>query len=108
MSSSLVREKPFGADLVLLHGMPEHNSREAIEVEISKETKSFMVGLIDKYQVLLASGPGIRIRFIRSSEVEEAQIQAVLESSVNMFACSIGGPLEVLRRAKVLGEKLSR
>ena len=31
----LVSEKPFGLDLVLPLGMPEHNSRKAIEAEIS-------------------------------------------------------------------------
>ena len=101
---SLVGNKPFGVDLVLPPGMPEHNSREAIEAEISEEHKNFVSGLIEKYQVPPASGPGMRTRFIRSSEIEEAQIQAVLESSVNMFACGIGAPPEVLRRAKALGK----
>ena len=101
---SLVGDKPFGVDLVLPPGMPEHNSREAIEAEISEEHKNFVSGLIEKYQVPPASGPGMRTRFIRSSEIEEAQIQAVLESSVNMFACGIGAPPEVLRRAKALGK----
>jgi NAD(P)H-dependent flavin oxidoreductase YrpB (nitropropane dioxygenase family) len=101
---SLVGDKPFGVDLVLPPGMPEHNSREAIEAEISEEHKNFVSSLIEKYQVPPASGPGMRTRFIRSSEIEEAQIQAVLESSVNMFACGIGAPPEVLRRAKALGK----
>jgi NAD(P)H-dependent flavin oxidoreductase YrpB (nitropropane dioxygenase family) len=101
---TLVDDKPFGVDLVLPPGMPEHNSREAIEAEISEEHKSFVAGLIEKYQVPPGSGPGMRTRFIRSSEIEQAQIQAVLESSVNMFACGIGAPPEVLRRAKTLGK----
>ena len=46
--SSLVDEKPFGADLVLPPEMPEHHSREAIETEIPEERKSFAVGLIKK------------------------------------------------------------
>ena len=48
---SLVGEKPFGVDLVLPPGIPRHNSREAIEAEISEEGNSFMAGLIEKYQV---------------------------------------------------------
>ena len=51
---SLVGEKPFGADLVLPPGMPEHNSKKAIEAEISEEHKNFVVRLIEKYQVLPA------------------------------------------------------
>ena len=50
----LVGEKPFGADLVLPPGMPEHNSRKAIEAKISEEHKNFVVRLIEKYQVLPA------------------------------------------------------
>ena len=40
----------------------------------------------------------MRTRFNRSSEIKEVQIQAVLESSVNMFACGVGAPPELLRR----------
>jgi len=44
----------------------------------------------------------MRTRFNRSLEIKEVQIQAVLESSVNMFACGVGAPPEVLRRSKTL------
>ena len=74
LTRSLVGEKPFGADLVLPPGMPEHNSRKAIEAEISEEHKNFVARLIEKYQVLPASGPGMRTRFIRSSAIREAQV----------------------------------
>jgi NAD(P)H-dependent flavin oxidoreductase YrpB (nitropropane dioxygenase family) len=46
----------------------------------------------------------MRTRFIRSSEIEEAQIQVVLEPSVNIFTCNIGAPRELLGRAKALGK----
>ena len=44
--------------------------------------------------------PGIRTRFIRSAEIEAAQIQAVLDSEVDMFACGIGAPAPVIKEAK--------
>ena len=53
---SRVGEKPFGVDLVLLPRMPEHNSKEAIEADISEEHKSVVVGLIENYQVPPTSG----------------------------------------------------
>jgi NAD(P)H-dependent flavin oxidoreductase YrpB (nitropropane dioxygenase family) len=74
----LVGDKPFGVDLVLPPGMPEHNSREAIEAEIPEEHKAFVEQLIEKFQVPAATEPGMRTRFIRSTEIEEEQIQAVL------------------------------
>ena len=100
----LVGDKAFGVDLVLPPGMPEHNSREAIEAEIPEEHKAFVEKLIDKFQVPTATQPGMRTRFIRSTEIEEEQIQAVLDSSVDMFACGIGAPAHVMKAAKAKGK----
>lgn len=100
----LVGDRPFGVDLVLPPGMPEHNSREAIEAEIPAEHKEFVTGLIEKYQVPPSSGPGMRTRFIRSAEIEQAQLRAVLDSDVDMFACGIGAPPEAVAEAKARGK----
>ena len=100
----LVGDKPFGVDLVLPDGMPEHNSREAIEAHIPDEHRTFVDGLIDKYQVPEPSGPGMRTRFIRSKEIEEEQLEAVMASDVNLFACGIGAPRPAVERAKELGK----
>lgn len=100
----LVGDKPFGVDLVLPPGMPEHNSRAAIEAEIPEAHKAFVQGLIDKYQVPPATEPGMRTRFIRSTEIEQAQLRAVLDSDVDMFACGIGAPPEAIAEAKQKGK----
>ena len=59
----LVGDKPFGVDLVLPEGMPEHNSRDAIEAHIPDEHRSFVKGIVDKYAVPEPSGPGMRTPF---------------------------------------------
>ncbi len=100
----LVGDRPFGVDLVLPPGMPEHNSRAAIEAEIPEAHKTFVAGLIEKYQVPPASGPGMRTRFIRSAEIEAEQLRAVLESDVDMFACGIGAPPDAVAEAKDRGK----
>jgi len=100
----LVSDKPFGVDLVLPPGMPEHNSRQAIEAEIPQQHKDFVQGLIDKYQVPEATQPGMRTRFIRSTEIEQAQLRAVLDSDVDMFACGIGAPPDAVAEAKDKGK----
>ena len=97
---ALVGTHPFGVDLVLPPGMPEHNSREAIEAEIPQTHKDFVQTLIEQYQVPPATEPGMRTRFIRSAEIEAEQIQAVLDSEVDMFACGIGAPAPVIKEAK--------
>lgn len=100
----LVGDKPFGVDLVLPDGMPEYNSREEIERHIPGEHRQFVKGLIEKYDVPEPSGPGMRTRFIRSTEIEQDQLEAVMASDVDLFACGIGAPRPAVERAKELGK----
>jgi len=100
----LVGDKPFGVDLVLPDGMPEHNSREAIERHIPDEHRAFVSAMIDKYEVPEPSGPGMRTRFIRSAEIEADQLDAVMASDVDLFACGIGAPRPAVDKAKALGK----
>ncbi len=100
----LAGDHPFGVDLVLPPGMPEHNSRDALEAEIPDEHRAFVDTLIQKYDVPAATKPGMRTRFIRSTEIEQEQLAAVLESDVNMFACGIGAPPDAIATAKQRGK----
>ncbi len=100
----LVGDLPFGVDLVLPPGMPEHNSRAAIEAEIPDGHKDFVQQIIEKYEVRDASEPGMRTRFIRSTEIEQDQLRAVLESDVDLFACGIGAPPAAISEAKAGGK----
>ncbi len=100
----LVGDKPFGVDLVLPPGMPEHNSREEIEKHIPEEHRQFVQGLIDRFEVPPGSEPGMRTRFIRSKEIEEEQLEAVMASDVDLFACGIGAPRPAVEKAKELGK----
>ena len=101
---SLVGNRPFGVDLVLPPGMPEHNSREAIQAEIPQEHTEFVQQLVERFEVPKASKPGMRTRFIRSKEIEQAQLRAVMESDVDMLACGIGAPADVVAQAKDRGK----
>ncbi|MEM9565238.1 MAG: nitronate monooxygenase [Actinomycetota bacterium] len=100
----LVGDRPFGVDLVLPDGMPEHNSRADIERHIPDEHRAFVAGLVDKYDVPEPSGPGMRTRFIRSTEIEAEQLEAVMASDVDLFACGIGAPRPAVERAHELGK----
>jgi NAD(P)H-dependent flavin oxidoreductase YrpB (nitropropane dioxygenase family) len=100
----LVGDRPFGVDLVLPPGMPEHNSREAIEAHIPDEHRRFVEHIADKYDVPDPSGPGMRTRFIRSTEIEAEQLEAVFEADVDLFACGIGAPRPAVERAQELGK----
>ncbi|MEM7220820.1 MAG: nitronate monooxygenase [Pseudomonadota bacterium] len=100
----LVGDRPFGVDLVLPPGMPEHNSRAEIEAEIPVEHKRFVDDLIEEYAVPEATEPGMRTRFIRSAEIEQEQLHAVLTSDVDLFACGIGAPPDAISEAKRRGK----
>ena len=100
----LVGNRPFGVDLVLPPGMPEYNSREAIQAEIPAEHTEFVEQLIERYNVPEATKPGMRTRFIRSKEIDDAQLRAVMESDVDMLACGIGAPADVVGEARERGK----
>ena len=100
----LAGDAPIGVDLVLPRGMPARNDRAAIEAELPQAHRDFMDGLARKYNVPSATKPGLRSRFVRSDEVTAAQVEAVLESDVDLFACGIGVPPELVTRAQALGK----
>lgn len=101
---ALVGNKPFGVDLVLPPGMPEHDSRAEIEAEIPQAHRDFVERAIKEYKVPEATEPGMRTRFIRSKEIEDAQLRAVLDSDVDLFACGIGAPRDAVQEAKSRGK----
>ncbi len=101
---SMIGDRPFGVDLVLPPNMPDRDDRGAIEKQLPEKHREFVDGLIKRYDVPAASKAGMRSRFVRSKDMAAAQIEAVLESDVDLLACGIGAPPEVLRRAKKLGK----
>ncbi len=101
-----IGNRPFGVDLVLPPGMPERNNREEIEEALPPGHRDFVEGLYGKYGVLRDGGSGMRSRFVRSQEVAARQIEAVLDSTVDIFACGIGSPVDAVREAQALGKKV--
>lgn len=94
----------IGLDLVLPKGMPQTEDREAIEAGIPDGHREFVAGIWKKYDVPPPSAPGMRSRFVRSEEVAALQVEAALATDVDLFACGIGAPREVVARAKALGK----
>lgn len=99
-----VGTRPFGVNLVLPDGMPESNDRAAIEAQLPAAHRSFVQGIYRKFGVPAATGPGERSKFVRSNEVASQQLDAVLRSDVNLLACGIGSPVEVIEQAKAMGK----
>lgn len=99
-----VGDRPFGVNLVLPTGMPENNDRSAIEAQLPEAHRAFVRSIQDKYAVPAATRAGMRSRFVRSDESAQRQLEAVMRSDVNLLACGIGSPLDVIERAKAAGK----
>ena len=99
-----IGDRPFGIDLVIPKGMPANNNREEIEAQLPVEHRTFVDHLYEKYGVGRPLRAGSRSRFVRSEEVAAQQIEAVLESDVNVFALGIGTPTGAVAAAKADGK----
>jgi NAD(P)H-dependent flavin oxidoreductase YrpB (nitropropane dioxygenase family) len=101
---TMVGNRPFGVDLVLPQGMPEHDDRAAIEAQIPETHRGFVKDLYERFGIRPTNKAGKRSRFVRSNQSAERQIAAVLNSDVNIFACGIGAPPEAVDEAKARGK----
>lgn len=97
---SRIGDKPFGVDLVMPRGMPEFADKQAVIDQLPQEHTEFVKGIYKKYDIPPATKPGMRSRFLRSDEITNRQVDAVLSSDVNIFACGIGAPPAVVAEAK--------
>ena len=99
-----VGDRPFGLDLVIPSKVPEKNDRATLERTLPDGHRQFVEGIEAKYSVPKPSQPSVRTRFIRSEEIQDAQIDAVAESDVDMVALGIGCPPEVVKLMKSRGK----
>jgi hypothetical protein len=76
--------------------MPETNDREAIEAQLPEIHRNFVRGIQEKYGIPAATQAGMRSRFVRSEEVAQQQLEVIMRSDVNMLACGIGSPMDVI------------
>jgi NAD(P)H-dependent flavin oxidoreductase YrpB (nitropropane dioxygenase family) len=102
----LAGDVPIGVNLVLPPGMPEDDDPAAIERELPERHKAFVRGLHEKYRVPPPKRRGMRTRFLRSNQVARAQMDAVVDSDVELVACGIGAPPDFVERCKRRGKRI--
>jgi len=100
----LVGDLPFGVDLLLPKGMDDSADRSAVEAALPEEHKKFVAHLAKKYNVPPATADTFFSSQVRTNELFDAQIDAVMNSSVDLFATGIGGRKDAVERAKALGK----
>ncbi|GAA5236680.1 NAD(P)H-dependent flavin oxidoreductase [Verticiella sediminum] len=99
-----VGRRPFGVNLVLPDGMPEHDDRAAIEAQIPEGHRAFVQSLRTEFGVPPSDKPGLRSRFVRSEEMAAQQMARVLAADVDIVACGIGAPAGLIEAAHARGK----
>jgi hypothetical protein len=89
---SRVGDRPFGADLLLPMGMADKNDWVAAEARIPEVHKAFVRHLKQKYKVPDPTGKSFFSSVVRSNELFEAQVDAVLRSDVNCSRVPLARP----------------
>jgi len=103
-----VGERLFGVDLVLPPGMPEHDSHDAIKGHIPHGHRGFVRHIVENYVVPEPSGPGMRTRLIRSTEIEAEQLDRVGGRLLDDDTRAEGSHLDADTGDGVLGDEASR
>ncbi len=100
----LAAGRTTGIDILLPKLDVEHSDRAAVEAAIPDGHRRFIDRLREKYGVPPASRPGYRNRQVRSRDLWERQIEAVLGTDAEVFACGVGVSADVVRRARARGK----
>lgn len=96
--------RPFGLDLLLPSVGLAKNDRAAAEAAIPQQHKDFVQKLRDKHGVPGSTQGHIFEKHVRSTELFDAQAEAVIASGANMFAMAVGTPPCLVARAKAAGQ----
>ncbi len=94
----------FGVDLLLPAGVGTETDRAAVVAGLPVEHKAFVDHLRAKYAVPAATESTFFSSQVRSQQLFEEQIDAVLQSSADGFAAGIGCPPAVIERARQCGK----
>lgn len=96
---AMVGERPFGVDIMLPKGMPD-KTLEELRSDLPAGHVAFVDGLRRKYDVPPAKNVGFFNSMVRTPGFFDEQLQAVLDSDVNMLAFGVGFTPEAVARAK--------
>lgn len=99
-----VGARPFGVDLMLPPGMPARADPAQVAGHLPQAHRDFVDGLRRRYAVPPATRPTFFTRFVRSQELFDRQVEAVLACDVPLVATAIGLPVDVVARVRAAGK----
>ncbi len=94
---------PWGVDLVIPAGMPEHDDRAFIEEALPPGHVEFVSSMRERYQVPDDGLPGMRSRFVRSEQTARDQLAVVMDHQIPVLALGVGSPIWAVEQAHERG-----
>lgn len=95
---------PFGIDLLLPSTVGSETDRAAVEKQIPAQHRDFVNHLKRKYNVPDPTKPTFFTSQLRSSQLFDEQMEAVLGSDCDSFASAVGMPVEMISKARGHGK----
>ena len=101
---ALCPDHPLGVDLLLPSSLPGQATPEAVAAQVPAGHRAFVQGLMARHQVPPATRGNFFSQYVRSQALFDEQMDAVVESGLEVFAAGVGTPPAVLARAKAAGQ----
>lgn len=99
-----VGSRPFGIDIMMPKGMPEGEDLASVQAALPREHVEFVEQIESKYQVPKATKKTFYNTVLRSPAYFEGQLQALLETDVDLVAFGIGLTADAVARLKGAGK----
>lgn len=96
--------KPYGIDLMLPAGVPEHAEIGSVRETLPPSHVEFVEGLRERFGLAAPTRPSFFTTQVRSEALFDAQIDAVLASNARAVATAIGIRPGLIARAKAAGK----
>jgi NAD(P)H-dependent flavin oxidoreductase YrpB (nitropropane dioxygenase family) len=95
---------PIGIDIMMPKGMPETDTLETVRAQLPDEHVRFVDSLFEKYKVPASTSKGFFNSVLRTPAYFEGQLQALLQSDVEMVAFGIGLTADAVQRLQAKGK----
>ncbi|NYT38429.1 nitronate monooxygenase [Allopusillimonas soli] len=95
---------PYGIDLMLPGGVPEHGNHASLQEALPIEQRNFVSALRQRFEIKPPSQPSFFTTQVRTQALFDQQIEQVLASNATAIATAIGLRADLIVRAKAAGK----
>lgn len=97
-------DAPLGIDIMMPKGMPEDETLESVQARLPEEHKQFVASLRERYDVPPSTTKSFFNSTLRTPAYFEGQLQALLDSDVDLVAFGVGLTADAVLRLKEAGK----